>query len=213
MQLYDYYRSSCSYRVRIALNIKKIAYTAIPVHLVNNGGEQHTPAYKKINPQEIVPTLITDDGIIRQSLAIIDYLDEVYPTPALLPSSPFAKSIVKSLALIIACEIHPLNNLRVLQTLKHDFQINEQQKLAWYHKWLELGFSAFENNLQELSRAKDVCFGDSITLADICLIPQVYNAKRFNFPINNYPLISKINDYCLSLPEFSSAAPELSHNS
>lgn len=207
MKLYDYYRSSCSYRVRIALNLKNLSYEVIPVHLVNNGGEQHLAEYKAINPQEIVPSLDTDDGIITQSLAIIDYLDEVYPTPALLPSGAFDRSIVRSLALMVTCEIHPLNNLRVLQTLKNDLKVSDEQKLAWYHKWLELGFSALETRLNALQRSKDICFGDDISLADICLIPQVYNAKRFEFPVSDYPLINAINDYCLSLPAFADAAP------
>lgn len=207
MKLYDYYRSSCSYRVRIALNLKSLSYEVIPVHLVNNGGEQHLAKYKAINPQAIVPSLDTDDGIITQSLAIIDYLDEVYPTPALLPNAAYDRSVVRSLALMIACEIHPLNNLRVLQTLKNDLKVSDEQKLAWYHKWLELGFTALETKLNSIQRSKNVCFGDEVSLADICLIPQVYNAKRFEFPVSDYPLIDAINDYCLSLPAFAKAAP------
>ncbi len=208
MKLYDYYRSSCSYRVRIALNIKNLSYDIIPVHLVDNGGEQHSASYKKINPQEIVPSLISNDGIINQSLAIIEYLEDVYPTPAILPKDPYAKSIVRSLALLIACEIHPLNNLRVLQTLKNELHITDEQKLDWYHKWLKLGFSALETKLNDINREKNVCFGNFITLADICLIPQVYNAKRFNFSLDDYPIINSINNYCLSLPEFAKAAPD-----
>ena len=207
MKLYDYYRSSCSYRVRIALNLKNLSYEVIPVHLVNNGGEQHSAKYKAINPQEIVPSLDTDDGIVTQSLAIIEYLDEVYPSPALLPSSSFDKATVRSLSLLIACDIHPLNNRRVLQTLKNDLKISDEQKSTWYHKWLELGFSALETRLQAIPRSKDVCFGDRVSIADICLIPQVYNAKRFEFPVSNYPLINAINDYCLSLPYFAEAEP------
>lgn len=207
MKLYDYYRSSCSYRVRIALNVKNLSYDIIPVHLVNNGGEQHFASYKKINPQEIVPSLETSDGIINQSLAIIEYLEDVYPTPALLPKDPFAKSLIRSIALLIACEIHPLNNLRVLQTLENDLHINKEQKLAWYHKWLKLGFSALESKLSNINRNKNVCYGDCITMADIFLIPQVYNAKRFEFPMEDYPIINSINEYCLNLPAFKKAEP------
>lgn len=207
MKLYDYFRSSCSYRVRIALSIKNISYDIIPIHLVNNGGEQHSASYKAINPQEVVPSFECNDGIINQSLAIIEYLEEVFPTPPLLPKDPFARAQVRSMALLIACDIHPLNNLRVLQKLENDFHITQEQKLFWYHKWLELGFSALETKLDNTHRTKDVCFGDSISFADICLIPQVYNAKRFEFDMGNYPIINSINEYCLSLPEFKNTAP------
>lgn len=207
MKLYDYYRSSCSYRVRIALNLKKLNYDIIPVHLVNNGGEQHSPSYKKINPQEVVPSLDTDDGIINQSLAIIEYLEDVYPTPALLPKDPYKKSLIRSIALLIACEIHPLNNLRVLQTLENDLHISKEQKLAWYHKWLRLGFTALETKLNNINRDANVCYGSSVTLADVFLIPQVYNAKRFEFPVENFPIINSINNHCLTLSEFKNAEP------
>jgi len=208
VRLYDYYRSSCSYRVRIALNIKNLDYDIIPVHLVNNGGEQHSDSYKMINPQEIIPSLETDDGIINQSLAIIEYLEDIYPTPALLPKEPFAKSLIRSISLLIACEIHPLNNLRVLQTLENDLHINKEQKLTWYHKWLRLGFSALEKKLSNINREERVCYGNSITMADIFLIPQVYNAKRFEFPVEDYPIINSINNHCLTLQEFKDAEPK-----
>lgn len=208
LKLYDYYRSSCSYRVRIALKLKNLTYDVIPIHLLENGGEQHSDAYKKINSQEIVPSLATTAGIITQSLAIIEYLDEIYPNPPLLPKDSFAKSVVRSMALLIACEIHPLNNLRVLQTLENDFNFNKDQKINWYHKWLKLGFSALENKLSKVKRQINVCFGDFVTIADVCLIPQVYNAERFNFSLVDYPIISSINEYCLNLPEFSQSAPD-----
>jgi maleylacetoacetate isomerase len=207
VKLYDYYRSSCSYRVRIALNLKKLDYSVIPIHLVNNGGEQHSDEYHAINPQELVPSLETNDGIITQSLAIIEYLDEVHPYPALLPSDPLMRANVRSLALIIACEMHPVNNLRVLQTLKSKFDASDEQKSDWYHTFLKSGFDAFEIKLASLQRSKSVCFGDSITLADICLIPQIYNAKRFKFSLADYPLINEINEYCLTQPEFIKAVP------
>ncbi|OGV32940.1 MAG: maleylacetoacetate isomerase [Legionellales bacterium RIFCSPHIGHO2_12_FULL_35_11] len=209
MKLYDYYRSSCSYRVRIALNIKNLEYEVIPVHLLNNGGEQHSADYKKINPQEVVPTLETNDGIlINQSLAILGYLDETYKTPPLLPEDPIARAKVREICLLISCEIHPLNNLRVLQTLVNEYKFNDEQKLAWYHKWLKLGFDALELKLASLPRSKMVCYGDSITLADICLIPQVYNAKRFKFNLDDYHLISQIGEYCNSLEPFKQAVPK-----
>lgn len=208
MKLYDYFRSSCSYRVRIALNLKKLDYTVIPVHLVNNGGEQHSDKYHKINQQELVPSLAVQDGILTQSLAIIEYLDEMYPDPKLLPSDIFSKAEVRSLALIIACEIHPLNNLRVLQTLVKDFNASEEQKNHWYHQWLKKGFDAMEEKLSHISRSNLVCYGDKITLADIFLIPQIYNAKRFKFSLDKYPLIQSINEYCLSLDAFKKASPK-----
>lgn len=208
MKLYDYYRSTSCYRVRIALEYKGVPYETIPIHLVNHGGEQHHPDYLALNPQGLVPALEVNGAILTQSLAIIEYLDDVYPEKPLLPKEPLARAQVKSLALIIACDIHPLNNLRVLQKLKQDFQATEEQTIRWYHHWLKTGFDAFEARLQTLPRSMDVCYGDSISLADLCLIPQVYNANRFHFPVDNYPLIQRINTHCLHLGEFSKAFPE-----
>ncbi len=207
MILYDYFRSTACYRVRIVLNLKNISYEKREVHLVNNGGEQHHPDYKKINPQELVPSLEINGHTMNQSLAIIEYLDEAYPEVPLLPQEPFARAALKSLALIVACDMHPLNNLRVLNRLREQFNANEEQISAWYHHWLKSGFDAFEEQLKSLQRSNFVCFGTDISLADVCLVPQVYNAKRFNFSLDNYPLIKKINDYCLSLPAFQDAAP------
>lgn len=207
MKLYDYYRSSCSYRVRIALNLKKISYDKIPVHLVQDGGMQHQPSYRALNPQGLVPSLDTGEQIITQSLAIIEYLNDIEPTPPLLPADPLARAEVRSLALLIACEIHPLNNLRVLNTLKENFHANEDAITAWYHQWLKTGFDALEKRLSALPREKPVCFKQNVSLADICLIPQVYNAIRFEFSLENYPLIIAINEYCLSLPAFQNASP------
>lgn len=207
MKLYDYYRSSCSYRVRIALNIKQINYETIPVHLVNDGGEQHNPEYHAVNPQELVPALEANGHILSQSLAIIEYLDEVNPLPALMPVHPLGRAQVRSLAMIIACDIHPLNNLRVLQTLREEFKASDDQVTGWYHQWLKAGFDAFEIKLANLHRKIPVCYENEISLADICLIPQVYNAKRFDFSLDKYPLIRDINDYCLTLPAFINAVP------
>ncbi|WP_133127412.1 maleylacetoacetate isomerase [Legionella nagasakiensis] len=208
MKLYDYYRSTASYRVRIALNLKNISYETIPVHLINHGGEQHHPDYLKINPQGLVPTLDENGHILSQSLAIIEYLDEINPTPALLPQHPLGRAVVRSLAFTIACDMHPINNLRVLQQLRQQFQATDHQINDWYHLWLKKGFDALEKRLAELPRKHYVCYGNDITLADLCLIPQVYNAKRFNFSMSNYPLINEINDHCLELPAFLEAAPE-----
>ncbi|WP_392537891.1 maleylacetoacetate isomerase [Legionella sp. 227] len=209
MKLYDYFRSTACYRVRIALNLKNIAYEKINIHLVNHGGEQHSPEYREVNPQELVPSLEINQRVLSQSLAIIDYLDETYPKPALLPPDPWDKAIVRSLALIVACDMHPLNNLRVLNRLKEQFQADEAQVTEWYHHWLKAGFDAFEMKLQQIKRSPSFCFGDTVTLADLCLIPQVYNAHRFHFAMDNYPLINEINAHCLTLEPFQKAVPEI----
>lgn len=208
MKLYDYYRSTACYRVRIALNIKKIHYDKIPIHLVNNEGEHHSKEYHQINPQELVPSIETNGQIIHQSLAIIDYLEDIFPENPLLPHTILDKAQVRSLALLVACDMHPLNNLRVLNQLKSQFNAQEADIQKWYHHWLRLGFDAIEEKLNHFKRNKPVCFGDTPTLADICLIPQVYNAHRFNFSMNDYPLINQINTYCLNLAAFKNAAPE-----
>ncbi len=207
MKLYDYYRSSCSYRVRIALNLKKITYEKIPIHLTQDGGLQHQPSYKALNPQGLVPTLDINQHILTQSLAIIEYLEEIEPNPPLLPKHPLERAQVRSLAYVIACDIHPLNNLRVLNQLKQNFDANDEEITSWYHRWLKTGFDAFEEKLSRLPRTKPVCFKSDISLADICLVPQVYNAERYKFPVEKYPLISEINHYCLKLPAFQSASP------
>ena len=208
MKLYDYFRSTACYRVRIALNIKNIHYNKIPIHLVDNGGEQHSAEYHQINPQELVPSIEANGQIISQSLAIIEYLEEIFPEVPILPHTILDKAHVRSLALMVACDMHPLNNLRILNRLKSQFKATESDVLEWYHHWLKAGFDAFEEKLQHMKRSKPVCFGDSASLADICLIPQVYNANRFNFSMANYPLIQEINAYCMTLAAFKNAAPE-----
>ena len=209
MKLYDYYRSTASYRVRIALNLKQLTYEACPVHLVNNGGEQHAPDYKKINPQGLVPALDlgTNEQPITQSLAILEYLEETHPSPALLPKDAHARAEVRSLALLIAADMHPLNNLRVLKQLRTQFDASDDDVTAWYHHWLQLGFDAFETKLKHLPRNGDFCYGNHISFADICLIPQVYNAERFEFSLENYPLIQRITNACNKLRAFKNAAP------
>ncbi|MFJ1269795.1 maleylacetoacetate isomerase [Legionella lytica] len=208
MKLYDYFRSTASYRVRIAMNLKGINYEKIGVHLVNNGGEQHSPEYRKINPQGLVPCLEVEGEPINQSLAIIEYLNDIQPTPALLPQDPFGKATVRSLALMIVCDMHPLNNLRVLKQLKMEFHANETQVTQWYHHWLKKGFDALEAKLQTLDRTQPFCVGDSPSMADLCLIPQVFNAKRFNFALDDYPLIREIDVHCLTLKAFQDATPQ-----
>lgn len=206
--LYDYYRSTACYRVRIALNLKGLPYEKHEVHLVNNGGEQHGEAYRAINPQRLVPTLLENGALLTQSLAIIDYLDERFKSPPLLPENVLERAHVRALALSIACDIHPLNNLRAIKRLRAQFGADDASVQEWYHHWLKEGFDALEQQLSRLPRTEHVCHGDRITLADICLVPQVYNALRFNFPMENYPLIQAINDYCLQQPAFYTAQPE-----
>jgi maleylacetoacetate isomerase len=212
MQLYDYYRSTASYRVRIALNLKQISFESIPVHLVRDGGEQHLPAYRALNPQGLVPTLIDTEMTetpITQSMAILEYLEEQYPTPALLPKAPLARAQVRSLANLIASDMHPLNNLRVLKQLKTQFNASEEDVSTWYHHWLKAGFDAFEARLKATPRENtNFCDGEQVTYADICLIPQVFNAIRFKFSLEPYPLIQAINTHCLSLQSFQAAAPQ-----
>lgn len=213
MKLYDYYRSTACYRVRIALNVKQVHVDTIPIHLTHEGGAQHQATYHAINPQELVPALDENGHILTQSLAIIEYLEEIIPTPALLPDKPLARAQVRSLAMSIACDMHPLNNLRVLQQLKTQFQASEEQVHVWYHRWLKEGFDAIETRLQTLPRKKPVCYGSEVSLADICLIPQVYNALRFDFSMKDYPFICKINDHCMTLPVFIQSSPQSSNNS
>lgn len=208
MKLYDYFRSTACYRVRIALNLKGINYEKISIHLINNAGEQHSAKYRRLNPQRLVPSLEIDGHIITQSLAIIAYLDETIPNPALLPKDLLDRATVRSLALIIACDMHPLNNLRVLNQLKEEFNPNEAQVEEWYHHWLKAGFDAFETKLQSIKRTEPFCLGHAASLADLCLIPQVYNAQRFNFAMDAYPLISEINAHCLTIKSFQDAAPK-----
>ncbi len=208
-KLYDYFRSSASYRVRIALNLKKVNYEQISIHLLKDGGQQLKEDYKKINPQQLVPTLYIPDThqTITQSLAIIDYLEETIPEHPLLPSDPFMRAQVRSFAQIIACDIHPVDNLRVLKYLKHHFHISDEQKSAWYLHWIEHGFNAIEQRLQAHSQGP-YCFGEAPTLADICLIPQVYNALRFEMSLNDYPRIQKIHEHANLHPAFIKALPE-----
>ena len=208
MRLYSYWRSSSAYRVRIALNLKGLEYELHPVHLVRNGGEQHSERYRRINPQELVPALQCQGEVITQSAAIIEFLEERWPAPSLLPAEPCARARVRSLAQLIACEIQPLNNLRVLGQLRQRFGADEQQVRSWYLHWLEAGFSAFEAELERNAATADFCSGDAPGLADAFLVPQVYNARRFDFDLTAYPTIARIDANCASRPEFIAAAPE-----
>jgi len=206
MKLHGYWRSSAAYRVRIALNLKGVQVEHCPVHLINNGGEQHSASYQLLNPSELVPTLEEGELSLNQSLAIIQYLEDSYPQTPLYPKDPAQKAAVMAFALDIACDIHPLNNLRVLQYLTGPLALSEAEKMQWIQHWLAVGFSALESRLQQTARR--YCFGDQITVADLCLVPQVYNALRFQLDMTNYPQISAIYQRCNEVEAFAKAAPE-----
>jgi maleylacetoacetate isomerase len=205
VKLYSYFRSSAAYRARIALNLKGISYETVPIHLVKEGGHNRRPEFRAINPQMRVPVLVTDAGdVLIQSLAIIEYLDETHPEPALLPKDPIARAKVRALAELIACDIHPLNNTSSLRYLKN--QMGQQQSAidAWYHHWVIAGFEALEALIEPAPYAS----GDKITLADLCLVPQVYNARRLKVPLDRFPKIVGVDGACLAVPAFDRARPE-----
>jgi len=205
MKLYSYYRSSAAYRVRIALNLKGVPYETASIHLVKDGGHNRRPEYRAVNPQMRVPALVTPSGeVLIQSLAIIDYLDETYPAPALLPKDPIARAQVRALAEIVACDIHPLNNTSPLRYLKRVMHQEQTAIDAWYHHWVTEGFEAIE----ALVRPGPYCCGSEVTIADICLVPQVYNACRLKVPLDKFPKIVAIDAACLALPAFERARPE-----
>lgn len=206
LQLYSYYRSSAAYRVRIALELKHLSFQQIPVNLLK--GEQKQAAYLQVNPQGLIPAIETPEGLITQSLAIIEYLEETYQQSPLLPTKTIERAQVRSLAYQIAMEIHPLNNPRVTQFLTSKLDISEVEKMDWYQHWIAVGFSALERRLSLSYQYQGFCFGDSVSLADLCLIPQVYNALRFDCPMQDYPIISAIYEHCQQLPAFQAASPE-----
>lgn len=207
IRLHDYCRSTAAYRVRIALNLKGLIYCQSPVNL--REGEQSHPAYRGLNPQRFVPTLETEDGrLLRQSLAICEYLEEAHPQPPLLPAEVIGRVRVRALAQLIACDIHPLNNLRVLQYLGAELGASEEHKRVWYHHWIHEGFRALESMLAADPQTGRYCHGDQTTLADLCLVPQVFNANRFGVDLSDYRNIRRINDACLELEAFARARPE-----
>ena len=208
MKLYGYWRSTAAYRVRIALALKNINHDQASIDLVKGGGEQHQPLYREINPQGLVPALEIDGQIITQSMAILEYLEEQYPEPSILSPDPFLKSQIRAFAQSIACDIHPLNNLRVLQYLKAELAVADQQKSDWYLFWVAEGFKALERTIDEADNQFAFCFGEQPSMADICLIPQIYNAHRFHCPIEDYPNLRRINENCLKLDSFIRAMPE-----
>jgi maleylacetoacetate isomerase len=206
LKLYGYFRSSAAYRCRIALNLKGLAYETSLVHLIKDGGQQNAPAYRALNPQSLVPTLEHDGRVITQSLAIVEYLDEIQPAPPLLPGDAGRRAKIRAFALAIACDIHPLNNLRVLQYLKVQMQRDQASVDAWYRTWVETGLAACEALLP--GAAGRFCFGDLPTLADVCLVPQIYNARRFKCDLSAMPRLAAIDEACRELPGFAKAAPE-----
>ena len=204
MRLYDYWRSSAGYRVRIALHLKGLAYEAVPVNL--RGGSQRTLDYIGRNPQGLVPTLEDGEARLTQSLAIIEYLEETHPEPPLLPPGAIARAEVRALALLVACEIHPLNNLRVLQHLQHRLALDERDVNGWYRHWVAEGFAALEARLKVTAGRH--AYGDAVTLADLCLVPQVYNARRYRVDLASFPTICRVEEACNQLPAFETARPE-----
>lgn len=209
--LYEYWRSSASYRVRIALNLKQLPYLSMPIHLLKDGGEQHHTMYAELNANELVPTLVDNDFdgerlVLNQSLTIIDYLDERFPHPRLTPVSGRERYLVTALAQDIAIDLHPINNLRVIQKLSRDFDLSEAGKTEWMKYWIELGFHALEKKLSDVHGK--YCVGDSISLVDVCLVPQVYNAERFGVDMSPFPIITSICSKLCEHPAFVAAEPE-----
>jgi len=205
VKLYTYFRSSAAYRVRIALNLKGLPYEMVAIHLTKDGGQQHKPDYHAVNPQERVPALALSSGeVLTQSLAIIEYLDDIAPEPALLPADALARAKVRAIAQMVACDIHPLNNLIALQYLKRVMKHEQAEIDAWYHHWVIEGFKAIE---AMISPAPYAC-GAHVTLADVCLIPQVFNARRLKVPLDQFPKIVAVETACLKLPAFDKARPE-----
>lgn len=209
LALYSYWRSSAAYRVRIALNLKQLAYDTLPVHLVRDGGEQHKPDYTAHAPQALVPMLVHGERRMRQSMAIIEYIDETWPQMPLLPSTAAARQRVRELAQLVACEIHPLNNLRVLRFLEHEWRVPQPERESWIAHWVQSGLGAFEALLAvEGALMGPFASGDRPGLADCCLVPQLYNARRFGVDLSPYPGLLRIETACLALDAFDRARPE-----
>lgn len=206
--LYGYWRSTAAYRVRIALNLKGLQYENRPVHLVREGGEQHGQAYRSINPQALVPSLLHGERVLTQSMAILEYIEESWGDPPLLPREPRDRARVRALAQAVVADIHPLGNLRALQYLQSPLGIDEEQRAAWSRHWQALGLAAMEASLTDHPATGTFCHGDTPSLADICLVPQLYNARRWNLPLDSYPTINRIAAACDTLDAFQRAAPE-----
>jgi len=208
MRLYGYWRSSATYRVRLALQLKKLPYETVAVSLQPDKSEHRQDQYRERNPQMLVPYLEDGDFGIGQSQAILEYLEECYPGPSLLPDDVQQRAAVRSFCNLICCDIHPLNNLRVLQYLKEQLGVTDTQRDTWYANWIHAGFRAAEIVAQSNAQAGPFAFGASVTLADCCLVPQIYNARRFNVPLHDYPRLVAVDSHCNSLPEFAASVPE-----
>jgi maleylacetoacetate isomerase len=207
MKLYTFFRSSAAFRVRIALNLKGLEYESVSKAFAKN--EHRAADYLAINPQGLIPALAVDDATISQSLAIIEYLNDLHPQPPLLPAEPLARAQVRSMVLAIACDIHPLNNLRVLNYLRKNFGQDDDGVNTWYRHWVSEGFRGLELQVAEHSSARRHCFGDALSLADVCLVPQMYNARRFNVDLAPFPTLVAISTHLESLPAFAAARPEV----
>jgi maleylacetoacetate isomerase len=208
MKLYTYFRSSAAYRVRIALGVKGIDYESISKDLRNQAGQQRLPDYLALNPQGLVPTIEHDGSVLTQSLAIIEYLEEKFPSPPLLPRDPADRARVRAMALVVACDMHPLNNLRVLNYLRAELNQGEEGVNRWYAHWIAAGFGALEELARRSTADAKHCFGSSVTLADVYLVPQMFNARRFNCDVTPYPTLMSINSHLEHLPAFVAARPE-----
>ena len=207
MKLYTYFRSSAAYRVRIALHLKGLKYEAVPVHLLRDGGEQLQADYRSINPSGLVPAYQDEWLTLTQSMAILEYLEDAHPHPPIMPKDAQGRARVRELAQIVACDIHPVNNLRVLRYLKHDLGLSEEVKTEWYRHWLTDGLAVLEKHLARDPSSGPLCHGYVPTIADCCLVPQVYNAQRFEIDMAPYPTIARINANCAALPAFDAAHP------
>ena len=207
MKLHTYFRSSAAYRVRIALNLKGLDYEAVPVHLVRGGGEHRQPAYLGLHPAGLVPALEDQGQVLTQSLAIVEYLEETHPQPALLPAAALDRARVRAIAQAIACDIHPVNNLRVLQYLTRELGVSEEQKNAWYRHWVEVGLEVVERQLSEQPATGTFCHGDTPTMADCLLVPQIFNAQRFDCDLSGLPRTMAAFEACMGLEAFQKAQP------
>jgi len=206
--LYSYWRSSAAYRVRIALNYLELEHGIRPVHLVRDGGEQHQQEYRDLNPQGLVPTLVDGDVILTQSLAILEYLAEKHPSPALLPADAATRARARQIAALICTDIHPLNNLRVLQYLENNFHADQATRDEWYRHWITEGFNALEQLIKQSHGGGPYCLGSNLGIADICLVPQIYNAHRYKLPLDPWPTLAAVEEACLALDAFDKARPE-----
>ena len=208
LQLYSFWRSSAAYRVRIALHHKGLPFATIAKHLVRDGGEQRKADYLAVNPQGLVPALADDGQVIPQSLAICEYLEETHPEPRLLPGGALDRATIRSLALAVACDIHPLNNISVTGYVRSEFAADDAAINRWIAHWIQRGFGAIEQRVQRLSKDGRHCFGSSVTLADVCLVPQMYNARRFKVDVSAFPTLVAVCAHLESLPAFAAARPE-----